>query len=330
MQEILLYNSIYQSSAANFINQLEAAKDTDVVVRMNTDGGSPEDMWGMVAKMKERTKKTLVKVDGRAHSSGLYACCMAKDVECLNVSTFILHRAAYGEWIEKSADRFTQSMKDGLNTINSLLRNCFESKIDVSKFEALKGVTLDEVFSLDSRIDVELNASEALAIGLVNRVVNITSSIQNEINSYCDRLGIAAYYTSPIEAQTKIVEPKIMKTIAEFKAAHPELFAQVQLEAVEAERDRVGSFMAFSEIDPVAVKAGIESGKPMSATQMSAFSLKAIQANALATLPTTPTPVAAAPEAEVTEAEKSKSAFLAEAADGLKVSADKYTDINVG
>jgi hypothetical protein len=88
--------------------------------------------------------------------------------------------------------------------------------------------------------------------------------------------------------------------------------------------------MAFSEIDPVAVKAGIESGKPMSATQMSAFSLKAIQANALATLPNTPTPVAAAPEAEVTEAEKSKSAFLAEAADGLKVSADKYTDINVG
>jgi hypothetical protein len=89
--------------------------------------------------------------------------------------------------------------------------------------------------------------------------------------------------------------------------------------------------MAFSEIDPVAVKAGIESGKPMSQTQMSEFSLKAIQAKTLGTLPNTPTPVAAAPETaatEKTEAEKKQAAFLAEASEGLAKSTTQYNDIN--
>jgi hypothetical protein len=55
MKEIILYNYLYDASAANFIAQLEAYKDDDVVIRMNTGGGSPESTFGMIAKISEST-----------------------------------------------------------------------------------------------------------------------------------------------------------------------------------------------------------------------------------------------------------------------------------
>lgn len=93
-------------------------------------------------------------------------------------------------------------------------------------------------------------------------------------------------------------------TIAELKAAHPELVAQIEEAAIKAERDRVGSFMAFLKVDAEAVTKGIASGDPMSQTQLSEFSLKAIQANALGGLPAKAT--AATQEAPADEAQAAK------------------------
>ena len=69
------------------------------------------------------------------------------------------------------------------------------------------------------------------------------------------------------------------------KEKHPALHAQILQEGIqqgiEQERDRVGAWSAFIDIDTKAVKEGILEGKALSQTQMAELSLKAtLQANA--------------------------------------------------
>jgi ATP-dependent protease ClpP protease subunit len=120
MREILLYTPLYDYSAANFISQLEANKDSDITVRMNTNGGSPEDMWGMLAKVSERTKATKIKVDGRAYSAGAFMLAYSNDVEALDVSQFLIHRAAYASFLESDANFMTEDRKKSLKVINDV------------------------------------------------------------------------------------------------------------------------------------------------------------------------------------------------------------------
>lgn len=272
MKEILLYGSIYTYGAESFINSMNDAEDEDIVIRVNSDGGSPETGWGMIAKCAEHKGKVKMKVDGKAHSTAAYMLCYAEDVECLDVSQFLLHRAAYAYWIENNAELMTQAMKDNLAFVNGKLRKALESKIDVAKFEQLKGVTLDALFSTDSRIDVMLSPAEAKKIGLVNRVVSITPQKKAEIDSYMQM----AAHAQPVPAP-KPTNPIITKMdITKLKAEHPAVYAEVIALGVAQEKDRVEACMVFMEIDPAGVKAAIESGKQLSAKQMADFTLKAV------------------------------------------------------
>lgn len=272
MPEILLYGSIYNYGAEAFINAMNAAADEDVVIRINSDGGSPETGWGMVAKCAEHKGKVKIKVDGKAHSTAAYMLCYAEDVECLDVSQFLLHRAAYAYWIESNQDLMTKEMKDNLAFVNGKLRKALESKIDVAKFEELKGVTLNQIFSTDSRIDVMLSPSEAKKVGLVNRVVSITPQKKAEIESY---MQIAAHGGTPEPVIT--TQPIITKMdITKLRAEHPALYAEVVALGVAQEKDRVEACLEFLEIDPAGAKAAIESGKQLGAKQIAAFALKAM------------------------------------------------------
>ncbi|MCK5613798.1 hypothetical protein KAR91_68675, partial [Candidatus Pacearchaeota archaeon] len=69
---------------------------------------------------------------------------------------------------------------------------------------------------------------------------------------------------------------------ATLKAENPSLYAEILAEGekagikigADAERDRVGSWTVFNEVNPDAVKTGIESGLQISAKQMSEFTLQ--------------------------------------------------------
>lgn len=60
----------------------------------------------------------------------------------------------------------------------------------------------------------------------------------------------------------------------EIKSAHPGVYAEIVSEGVTSERDRVGAWMSYVEIDPKAVSEGIESGKDITATEREAFFVK--------------------------------------------------------
>jgi ATP-dependent protease ClpP protease subunit len=280
-KEVLIYGGIHSLSAFDFITSVNEIKDgEDLVVRINTDGGSPEYGFGMVAKFREFEGNKSVKVDGKAHSAGMFFCTYAEKVEALSVSQFLVHRAAYSEWFEDST-LFTEELKTNLVNINKDLQRAFEAKVDVAKFEEISGVTVKEIFSMDSRKDVFLTATQAKKIGLINKVVNITPTKQASLDSMMEEV-VAKYSGKALEQKEIKNEKNITNPIKQknmdlnkLKAEHHALYAEVlavgKEAGIAAEKDRIGAYLAFVDADPKAVVEGIKSGKSLSATQMAEF-----------------------------------------------------------
>lgn len=281
-KEVLLYGPIYTYSAADFINQMEAAKNDAVDVRINTPGGDVLAAYGMIAKLQEHQGAVNIKVDGMAASAGAFLCCYADNVECLDVSSFLFHRAAYPSFIESNKDLFTPDLQAALAKTNSELRAAMESKMRATDFEKVAGTSLDDMFSMEGRKDVKLSAQQALKLGLVKKVNSITPEQKAEIESrFMTIAASAGGYATP---QTSLQKPKNKMTLSELKAAHPEAYAEAVGVGVKQERDRVGAFMVFAAIDPEGVAKGIKEGTEMSATQTAEFALKATSKQGLANI----------------------------------------------
>lgn len=284
-KEILLYSGIYDYTAAAFIREMNNAANEDVVVRLNTRGGSPEDSYGIIAKMKERKTGVKLKVDGLAYSTGFFMLAYADKVEALDVSKGMLHRAGYPDWVESDLNLFTQSRKDNLNRINSEARKALEVKMNTEKFKEITGKTLDDIFSLDKREEVYLSAQQMKEIGLVDEIVNITPEITAEVETFKAMAYGAEYPIATKETVTKTEHRKTkFMNIQELRSAHAELVAQIEAAAVAQERDRVKAWMAFTDIDAKAVKEGIDGGKNIGQAEMAEFVRKSVSADALAGL----------------------------------------------
>ncbi len=265
--EILLYGPIFDFTAEMVIQQLDEAKDDDINVRFNTPGGNVFAGWGMIAKIKENLNKTIAKVDGAVMSMGSIMLPFFDEVEALDVSKIMIHRASGGDGSEEDNKMLTKMNKD--------LRRALEHKIDVDKFEQVTGKTFNDIFNGEEVVNVWLTGAEAKKVGLVDRVVKLTKKQATAFdNKY---FNIAA---KADDNEDKDKKPKKM-TIEEIRAQHPEAYAQILALGTTKEADRNGAWMAFVEIDPKAVKEGIESGKPLSQTAMAEFSVKALNGKAI-------------------------------------------------
>jgi ATP-dependent protease ClpP protease subunit len=289
MKTILLYGSIDSYKAREFHAAVSGITDEseEVLLRINSPGGSPEYGWGMISMFKDLKNPKRILVDGQAHSMGAYFLAYANDVESLDVSEFLIHRAAYPEWIESNPENFDDAMKGNLIRVNQSLEKALRSKIDVAKFEAMKQVRIKDIFSLDSRIDVFLTAKEAKEIGLISKITKLTAEMAADITMFAKAAQSENKIYIPKAADQAPEKPlnpnpKHM-TQAELKAAHPELFADIQKDAVAQERDRVGAWMAFNDVDPVAVAKGITDGASMSHTMMAELSRKSVAKAAVTT-----------------------------------------------
>jgi ATP-dependent protease ClpP protease subunit len=288
-KQILLYGEIFSFSSEMFLTEMEALKDDDIVLRINTIGGDPESTFGMISKFQEHEGLKTIKVDGRAFSMGAFFLCYVDFAEALDVSSFILHRARFPEWMEASETFFDEATRARLDNVNKALRKALEAKIDVTKFEKISGVTIDQLFSMDGRIDVTLNAKQAKQIKLINKINPITPEIQASIQSNSgEMMQMAAKFVDTTEAKEEVVEEiKILNKdtnmdLAKLKTDHPALYAQVMQAGMEAgvsqEKDRAGAWMAFADIDIKAVTEGVKSDKALSATDMAELTRKGISA----------------------------------------------------
>lgn len=284
MKEILLYYTIYSSTAVDLIRAMDAAKDGDLEMRINSGGGETYTTYGIIAKFLENKNNKKLKVDGFAGSMAAFLCCYADEVECLDVSAFVFHRAAF--WYEENPNYFTPEVKAELIEINKNLRAAMEAKMSAAEWEAETGVSYDAMFSLDDRIDVKINAKQAKKLGLVNKVNKITPTQRKQVEAMS--MQIAAKYNQPalllpVSAETPepptatkpttILKPNTM-TKEQFIAEHPELYAAAVKEGVEQEKDRVGSLLAFIDVDREAVVKKIADGEKLTATAQAEFTVK--------------------------------------------------------
>ena len=92
-KELYLYSTIYDFVAERLIAEMEAVKGEDITLRVNTPGGNIFAGWGIIAKMQEHEGKVKIKADGMAGSFGLYMLAFADEVEALDMTTGLLHRA---------------------------------------------------------------------------------------------------------------------------------------------------------------------------------------------------------------------------------------------
>jgi ATP-dependent protease ClpP protease subunit len=272
-KEILLYSPIYDFVAENFISQLNDADGEDLTVRVNSPGGSVFAGWGMVAKSQEHKGNITVKVDGNASSMAAIFLLFHKNVEALNVSTFTLHRA--------SSMNPTLDQSKELKAINADIRRAFEAKLDIATFENISGVLIDDFFNSDEVIDVNLNALQARQIGLIDTINELDASAHDTLS-----MQIAAI-SKDVEKKNKQVQIKTKKmNIEALKSEHPALFAEVlalgTASGISAERDRVGAWMAFGDVDFKAVVEGIKQGEDLSATATAELSRKSFAAQAIA------------------------------------------------
>jgi ATP-dependent protease ClpP protease subunit len=291
MSEILIYGGINSLTATEFINSMNEA-DGEITVRINTDGGEPEYGWGMVAKFKEFDGTKNVKVDGKAYSMGAFIAMYADNVTALDVSRFLIHRAAYSSWVEDfyfnpDSEYYNPGMLENVQSINSSLEKALRNKIDVKKFEELKGVKVKDIFSMEDRIDVFLTAQEAKKVGLISKIEKITPKKAAEINSVAK---LAASYDGDITVEAPKSpnqkednpETNTNMTVKELKEKHPALYAQVfdsgVENGVEKESERVKAWGAWKEIDPEKAIAGIESGKEIKPSDISEFQVNALKA----------------------------------------------------
>lgn len=259
-KEILLYTDLYSYTCERLITSLDENLKKEVTLRVNSPGGSVFAAWGVFAKVKEHGNVTM-QVDGLAASGAGNLLLYAKKAKALNVSRIMLHRAdGYAS---------TPEQKQLLNDINTDLRKQIEMRVDNAKFVAVTGRSIEDMFNPETRIDIWLTAKQAQELNIVTEIVELKPE---EIKAMSDVMF-------DISAKLEINAPEIkledtMTTIEELKSKYPDLYKSVVKAATDAERDRFGAWMAWYEIDPKAVKEGIDKGEMITAKASQEFQLK--------------------------------------------------------
>ena len=296
---IYLYTYIYDGSVKDIMQQIDECMGDEVTIRENTGGGSVFATVGLCDLIAEHGNVT-IDVQGIAASSGANLLPYAKKVTCLDISTFLLHRA----------DMYVESEEEKalLAKVNKDLRAKLELRVNADVFKDVTGYTLDQMFDPNQRLNIWLDAKQAKKIGLVDKVRKLEPAERDAINARF--MGMAAEHVPTKEEPSN---KKIM-TKGELLKDHPAIYAEIVAEGVAKEKDRVESCLVFAEVDLAGVKAAIASGQNLSAKQMSEFSMKIMSKAALGIIEgespaPAPTGEEKPGEKPKTETEKSLEAF---------------------
>lgn len=270
-KEIYLYSGINDYTASEFIQSLEDNKD-EVIGRINSPGGSVFAFWGMAAKMIEHGNVTL-KVDGGAFSAAAFILLYANKVEALDVSTFMFHRA----------DMYVDTPEDQafLDKVNADLKAKMIKKVDAAKLKELKGITIEQLFDPNKRIDLFLTAKEMKQLGLVSKVTKMDPT---KASAFSNMFKMAAKYQEEQNQNINKNDKKTEMDLNKLKSEHPALYNEVLALGASKEHDRVSAWMEFIGIDSEAVKKGIEDKAELNQKAMAGFTMKAINAASLKNL----------------------------------------------
>jgi ATP-dependent Clp protease, protease subunit len=263
--EIYLMAPMFDETALEYCKTLDCIpKDEDVTTLLNCPGGSVFAGWTIIGKMKERTGKNNAKVYGHAASMAMYFLLYCDNVEALEVTRFLIHRA--DGYVRDEND---QKFLDG---INADLKTHMKNKLNDEVLKKQTGYSLKDIFDSENVLDVWITAKQAKKIGLINSVIRMSPEETTAFNRKFVAMAEGLQGSDLVQGSTKPLEnnnnlPKIDKkmTKAEFKAQNPELYAEILAEGeatgIKSEQTRVKNWIAYLDYDKENVIASIKGGK---------------------------------------------------------------------
>lgn len=303
-KDVVLFGGIHEGTAMFFFEQLKEALEedatADVVLRVNTGGGGPDYGMSIIEKVQELKEQILLKGGMSMHSTGFFMMVAldADRVECMDLTSSVLHRAAYPEWVEK-ADWYKGSVHEQLVAdSNKKLEKMLRNRVNVEVLESLpqlkdKNITVKDIFALDNRVEVLLSANDLRKIGVVGKVNKITPAKKQElvalVNTFekchsLDEYRIAA--SSIEEKKSKPNSGNMELTLESLKTDYPAIYeavvASAKKEGKEAEAARVKAWAAWAKVDPDRVTKAIAEGTEMTIDVISELSAKSANVAALA------------------------------------------------
>lgn len=311
MNEIFLYGGVYSWSAETILTRMaEIGADKDIIFRTNSGGGDVFAAQGILADMKKRTGKNIQSMEGNASSMAFFWGLYMDKVTALETTKALVHRADM--WIESPEDARM------LAEVNETFKKEMRNRLNIKAFEKRVGMTLDQFFdpgiNNSVRHEAWLSAQDLVDIGLVKEedVLELTPELEASIQK------VSASFDNYREPKA-VIEP--IKSVNNLIINNSQTMEASEREAViTAEQNRVAAWMVWAEVDLAKVKAGIESGKEISAKETQEFvlamndknNLKTLEANSTKKVETSSTEPTAEEkaEAEYKQAEKDLNASL--------------------
>lgn len=271
-KELYIYSPIYDFTAESANKQLSnIGDDEDLLIRLNSPGGNVNAGFSFLSKLSERKTKTKAIIDGQAKSMAAYWLPFIDYVTSNDTSDIMFHKAGYPDWYEA-----TEKEKESLRRTNDK----FEEKMRI-KVSGKPGAEsfLSKLFADGVRNDVELTPQEALVLGIVDEV-RVLEPAAFDLGIQIVAMAEVVNNSPEQRASSNNNQKDKSMDLEKLKAEHPALYAQViamgSEMGVSAERDRVGAWMAFNDIDSEAVAKGIEDGANLSQKAMATFTAKGI------------------------------------------------------
>jgi ATP-dependent Clp protease, protease subunit len=276
-KEILLYGALYDWTAEYIVREINMFDDMDdLTMRMDTPGAYVLKGNVILSKLADRKGGIQFFVDGQAASMGAFMLLYGQNNVGSEESIYVFHKAAFEPWYEPTED----DQKE-LKALNARMKARMEARLfDNAKTKAL----IKKVFEPDVRNNVKLSATEALEIGLITEIKPLDLNAKAQMSAFAagETISLSSILDqpgAPVPDHSNNHHKSKGMTIDQLKAEHPALYTQIlaagEQAGIDKERDRVGSFLAFIEADPLAVKEGISAGKAMTETQRSEFAMAA-------------------------------------------------------
>ena len=268
---------------------LQMAKDNRVkgfLINTDSGGGSSAAVQVMVDAINQvkATKPVFALIDkgGMAGSAAygiISACTAIYSQDGMNIV------GSVGTMIQFSGKPHGNVDQDGEKTVvlyatKSTAKNkAFEEAINNDNYEMLVNELLDPI-NENFINTVGLNRPQLQGTKFDD---GHTVFSKDAVGTFID--GIASFdevvnmILSPSSGVVNEKKPNINSnsnkmTKQEFKQEHPNVYAEILNEGMAKEKDRVESWMAYSQADPEAVKAGIESGLEITNGQAHKFQAK--------------------------------------------------------
>ena len=260
MKDVIFYGEITNFTVSSYILRLQEAKEEQAHINIlaNSFGGDPDAGFGMIAQTRQYPHGKMMTVHGAAYSMMAFAALFVNRVEAIEQAQFLFHRVAAFN-IEDEQD---STMRNLIVKRNEDFRRAMEQKLNIPAFERISGVTLDELFSMDSRIDVTLNAQQAMEIGLVTKIIELPAQ---EIETINQGLMAATHGTGHnvmlLDVPTRVTSHSL---------------AMQAMDNIEIQRKRIAEWDEYRDYCPEQVQAGILSGKFMTSADRGALALAAI------------------------------------------------------